>query len=114
MKGRTRHYKTLKGLLNQLYYGNYLDAETVKCGRANFKNCSFCNFTLSEEAENEFWLGVAKVVWRNPSERQVRNLRYVDTWALRRLMYDKHGFSYCAGQDYPNEIRTIQRQANKN
>jgi len=28
---------------------------------------------------------------------------------LERVMKDKHGWSYCAGQSYPDEIRTIRR-----
>lgn len=110
---RPRPYKTLKGLTAQLLY-NHLTAEGMANKRAYFKDGWWYDFKISQEAEDEFWNGMAHVVWRRPSERQIRNLRYAKSWMLQRLMFSDGRYSYCAGQDYPAEIRTIQNYVNKN
>lgn len=110
---RKRIYKTLKGLCSQLEY-NQIDGETMKYGRGYFKDGWHYDFRIEREAEDEFWYGLAKVVWKKPTDRQISCLRYAKDWMLRRLTWHpKYGFSYCAGQDYPGEIRSIQHCVNK-
>jgi hypothetical protein len=109
---RKTKYKTLKGLLNAIGYPDYISGEAMANKRARFADGWWYNFRVTDEVENEFWSGMAHVVWKNPSKFQIRNLRYAKSWMLQRMMWKKHGFSYCAGQDYPSEIRTIQRYVN--
>lgn len=112
-KTRSTVYKTLQGLAKQLAY-KQIDGEMMAEHRACFGRLYCCqNFKVTQEVEDEFWNGMAKIVWDNPSERQVKCLRYADTWMLRRLMYSNGRFHYCAGQDYPSEIIRIQECVNK-
>lgn len=116
MTNRTRRYKTLEGLRKQLRSG-FITAEEMREKRACFKDYSYHNFSISAEAEDEFWQGIAKVVWNRPSSHNVNSLRDLKIGLMSRLMYDGgkyREYSYCAGQDYPGEIRTIQYYARKN
>lgn len=116
MTKRTRCYKTLEGLRKQLHSG-YITAEDMRNKRAWFNDGWHYNFRISAEAEDEFWQGIAKVVWNRPSSHNVNSLRDLKIGLMSRLMYDGgkyRAYSYCAGQDYPGEIRTIQYYARKN
>lgn len=112
-KTRLKTYKTLKGLCSQLKRTE-IDGDTMANKRGYFKDGWHYNFRISEEAENEFWTGLAHIVWKSPTDAQIRNLRKVDYWMLNRLTWHpRYGFSYCSGQDYPSEIRMIRKCANK-
>lgn len=116
MHNRTKVYKTLEGLRRQLHSG-YLTAEEMRNKRAYFKDGWHSNFRIAEEEEEKFWQGIAHVVWRKPTQRNINSLRPLNIGLMSRLMY--HGneyrqYSYCTGQDYPGEIRCIQYHANKN
>lgn len=116
MNNRKRRYKTLEGLRKQLHSG-YITAEEMRNKRAYFKDGWHRNFSISAEAEDAFWNGVAHVVWNRPSSHNVNSLRDLNIGLMSRLMYDGgkyREYSYCAGQDYPGEIRTIQYYARKN
>lgn len=106
-------YKTLKGLCSQLDHKE-ITADNMSEKRAKFKDGWFYNFKISDEAEHEFWSGLANVVWKNPKSWQIERLKYVKTWMLQRLTWHpRYGFSYIAGQDYPYEIRAIQNCVNR-
>lgn len=109
---RTTTYKTLDGLLRQLQWST-LTGENMADKRATFSNGWHYNFKVTQELEDAFWNGVAHVIWKRPSQNQIEKLRYAKSWMLRRMMYSKYGFEYCAGQDYPSEIRSIQNYINK-
>lgn len=111
MKPRKKYFKTLKGLQGQLG-GGYLTAEMMKNRRAQFKDGWYHVFAISDEADDEFWEGLASVVWSRPTPQHVSNLRlYGRGWYMGRLWREKSGrYTYCAGQDYPSEIRSIQRE----
>lgn len=111
-KSRPRPYKTLEGLRKQMQWG-VLTGEEMVNGRATFVDGWHYNFKVTEEVEDEFWEKMAHVIWRRPSASQIRRLRYVKNWMLKRMHYSHTGFSYCAGQDYPYEIRAIQNCVNK-
>ena len=67
-------------------------------------------FQLSAEAEEEFWLGIAQVVWERNYRANIDCLKYCRPFDLMsRLWYNGRYFVYCAGQDYLSEIRAIQR-----
>lgn len=115
---RTRKYKTLKGLLRALGdpdrkspWHPYIDVELMRKKKAYFpRTREYHKFILSEAAEDEFWLGIAKVVWSRNAKANMYNLRDCRYFGLmRRLWWNGNRYEYCAGQDYPSEIRTIQR-----
>lgn len=67
-------------------------------------------FELSEQAEDEFVRGITGVLWSKVDEDRMYRVRHARSMGiLRRLWYDGKRFEYCAGQDYPGEIRFIQR-----
>lgn len=111
-KTRPTTYKTLDGLTRQIQW-NTLTGEHMANMRATFANGWHYNFKVTQELEDQFWNGIAHVIWRRPSERQTSLLRHAKSWMLQRMMYSGGRFSYCAGQDYPSEIRTIQNYINK-
>lgn len=112
-KTRSTTYKTLEGLRKQIQWG-VLTGEHMSNKRATFTDGRAYNFKVTDEIEDEFWEKMAHVIWRRPSERQIARLPYAKSWMLQRMHYDHNGmFSYCAGQDYPGEIRTIQNYVNK-
>lgn len=112
-KTRPTTYKTLEGLRRQLTCET-ITGEQMANMRAHFNDGWHYKFKVTERVENEFWNGIAHVIWRKPSERQIRLLRYAETWMLRRMLYtSSNRFQYCAGQDYPYEIRSIQNYVNK-
>lgn len=109
---RPTTYKTLDGLLRQLQW-NILTAENMADKRATFADSRHYCFKVTQEIDDAFWNGIAHVIWKRPSQSQIEKLRYAKCWMLRRMMYSKYGFQYCAGQDYPSEIRSIQNYINK-
>lgn len=114
----TKHYKTLNGLLKAIGT-NYIDVHTFSRGYAYFRSTYQSHkFVLSDEANDEYWSGIAHVIWRKPSDAQISNLERVARrnymGLFERLWYDGRRFVYCAGQDYPSEIRCIQNFINKN
>lgn len=72
-----------------------------------------CAFSLPSDVVETFWEGLAKVVWRKPSERQIIRIRYYNAGIMDRLWFNGSRYEYCAGQDYPGEIRFIQNQINR-
>ncbi len=105
-------YKTLKGLMKATDT-KVITAEMMASKHTRFADGWFYNFKITEELENEFWTECAKVVWKRPTERQINLLKYAKSWMLQRLMYDNGRYSYCAGQDYPGELRSIQNYINR-
>ncbi len=111
---RTRKYKTLKGLMKALNMKQFSALDMRR-------ECWFFSDTrqshpviLSEDAQNEFWKGIAQVVWERNWKANINNLRFCKTFGLMsRLIYDGKRCFYCAGQDYPSEIRVIQRTSRK-
>lgn len=69
-------------------------------------------FEFPEDVLHEFYSGCAKVVWRNPKDWQIQRLRHYNAGIMRRLWFNGERYEYCAGQDYPGEIRFIQNKIN--
>lgn len=111
-KTKPTTYKTLDGLRKQLNR-NILTAEQMSNKRAMFKDGKYYNFKVSKIAEDNFWNGIAHVIWRKPSERQIRLLYKASSWMLRNMFYESNGFHYYANQDYLHEVRSIQNYINK-
>ena len=106
----TRHYKTLRGLLSQTtcHYLNYLD---LKRGRFYHKNAGWVNFTLPSLEIEKAYTAMASVIYANGERNAYRliNYRGKHHGILERLMINKRGATYCSGQDYPSEIKEIQK-----
>lgn len=107
---RNYKYKTLKGFMraNGIRQFSLLD---YLHGKVFSNSHGWIKFSLSREAQTEFLEGIAGVVWSKPTEERVKRLRYApEMGILGRLWLDEaDGYTYCAGQDYPSEIRYIQR-----
>lgn len=91
-------------------------ASDMSRGQAYFpKLQKTCKFQLPDSVEEWFWNGLAEVVWRKPTPTQVYKLRFYNGALTSRLWYnlESRRFEYCAGQDYPSEIRFIQSKVNK-
>lgn len=109
-KPQKKHYKTLKGLMSQID-NIYLSATEIAIKRVRLKDRWYHAFSISPEAEDEFWSGIAKVVWKNPSEANIDSLRHRGKgWYMDRLIYNGDYYRYIGGQDYEGEIKYIQRQ----
>ena len=82
---KTKKYKTLKGLMKAL--DNHV-------------------FTLRDMNRGEAWFP------NDPKDWQISRLAYATFGLTDRLWWNGNRFEYCAGQDYPSEIRFIQREIN--
>lgn len=109
---KTKRYKTLKGLMKALNT-HQLSVLDMNRGQAWFPSEEkTCKFELPEDVLHEFYSGCAKVVWRNPKDWQIQRLRHYNAGIMRRLWFNGERYEYCAGQDYPGEIRFIQNKIN--
>lgn len=115
MQTTTRHYKTLRGLINALDI-NQLDLRTFNRGAAySPKFRKYLKFSVSDKVAAEYYNGIASVLYKRPKAWQVERLKYYTDGIASRLWYDSSSktYEYCAGQDYPAEIRFIQYRLNK-
>lgn len=109
---KTKKYKTLKGLMKALN-NHVLTLRDINRGEAWFPNeRKTCRFELPEEVKRAFYEGIAKVIWARPKDWQISRLAYATFGLTDRLWWNGNRFEYCAGQDYPSEIRFIQHQIN--
>ena len=104
-----RRYKTLQGCLEQSR-SRYLTLEEVRTRRFYHKTAGSVKFELSESAADEFYRGIAGVIWARPDEERVDMVRRCKPCGIMsRLWWNGCRYEYCAGQDYVGEIKTIQR-----
>lgn len=109
---KTKKYKTLKGLMKALD-NHVFTLRDMNRGEAWFPNeRKTCRFELPEEVKRAFYEGIAKVIWARPKDWQISRLAYATFGLTDRLWWNGNRFEYCAGQDYPSEIRFIQREIN--
>ena len=110
---KTKKYKTLKGLMKATNHRTW-SARDMARGEAWFPSENkTCAFELPSEVVDAFWEGLAKVVWKHPTARQIRMIRYYQAGIMDRLWWNGRYYEYCAGQDYPGEIRFIQNKINR-
>lgn len=113
---KTKHYKTLEGLLRASR--NYCDLYELIFGRKNI-NYKWYNFTLPEDVLDSAFSEFAHVIWARPTQAQINALQNCkkNYWWMDRFTVHlrKEGrknvlyYSYCAGQDYDAEMRTIRK-----
>lgn len=108
---KTYKYKTLKGLLRQLG-GRYFTFYDLHSGRFYHKTRGWVRYELSDDGREEAARKFAGVLWSKVNDGRVsqcKNYYGKMCGILERLWIEKSGrATYCAGQDYPSEIRTIQ------
>lgn len=104
---RTRKYKTLKGLLSQT---NQLNFNDFHANRFIHKKHGWMMFSLPDEEKDKGYTMLASAIYHNGASKISRMKRYSGKafGILNRIFFERGGATYCAGQDYPAEIRTIQ------
>ena len=103
---KTYKYRTLRGMLSQT---DDLSLYGIVSGRLYLRGRGWCNVRISDALRSELFAKWAGVIYSRPNDN-ARNIQYLQPCGiLRRLTIDRTGrASYCAGQDYPGEIRYIQ------
>ena len=110
---RTIKYKTLKGLLKnnvcQMNYNQYHEGIIYK------RRFGWCRFELPEDERMKGYKLLAGYVYANADKggNILANYNGEHHGIFRRLFFTLRngvvGATYCAGQDYTSEIRTLQR-----
>lgn len=111
METKVKSFSTLQELLDALFHDT-VSAEMISEKRACFKDGEHYNhydFVIPDTSEAHFWKGVAKCIWSKPSDANIAALKESKGWWLKRLTWNGVRFEYTAGQDYPYEIRKIQK-----
>lgn len=107
---RTRHYKTLDGLMRACGIRE-INLNQMRKGKIYHKTLGWINFTLPEGVKEDFYRGIAGVVWSRVTDERIDFVKYADDKGiLNRLFYNRQlkRYEYSAGQDYLGEIRFIQ------
>lgn len=110
---KAKHYKTLKGFLSQTLYGqiNYIDFHK---GIFYHKKLGWIRFCLKGEEVKRAYRLMASAVYSSGSKVDRLMCYHGENHGILKgitLSLSKNcglRASYCAGQYYPNEIRTIQ------
>lgn len=104
---QTRKYKTLKGLLSQTRQLNFND---FHANRFFHKKHGWMMFSLPDEEKDKGYAMLASAIYRNGASKTSLMKRYIgkEFGILNRIFFVRGEATYCAGQDYPAEIRTIQ------
>lgn len=111
---KTVKYKTLRGLLRQMS-GNQFTLNNFFEERFHHKTKGWVRFYFdNDDAEWDACRLFAEAIWSRVDNGRVAQIR--DYWGdihgiFRRVWIDRRSgeSTYCAGQDYVSEIRTIQR-----
>lgn len=114
----TRKYKTIEGLLSQCH-GHELNFNDFNARTFyHEKSMKWYKFDLPEEEIERAVKLFANAVYSRVTKTQFNNVRYyrgqsygiLQRLTIQKKYYDKtvRG-TYCAGQDYDSEIRTIQK-----
>jgi hypothetical protein len=112
---KTRHYKTLEGMMRACGIRE-INLNQMREGRIHHKTLGWINFTLDEDVKEDFYRGIAGVLWSRVTDERIEFVRYSDyKYILNRLAYNGQykRYEYSAGQDYPGEIRFIQNLLRK-
>lgn len=106
----TRKYKTLRGLLSQTLWG-VLNFNELKSRSFYHKEHGWMSFSLPEEEIDKVYVQMASVIYANGEkyESLLKHYHGKSYKIFNGLCINKKKAYYCAGQDYPAEIRTIQK-----
>lgn len=103
-------YKHIKNALKQAQYGQ-ITLDNILSGRFYHKTKGWTNIKIDDIELDAL---VDRLGGRNREYIKARILYVKSIGILERLYYDKHGWHYCAGQDYPSELRFIRNYIIKN
>lgn len=106
---KTRKYKTIKSAAKQCFYKEISLSDFVK-GQMYHKTLGWIKFKVDDF--DAACLGFAQVIYERNAKSKLHLIKSAKPYGiLGRLTYDARydRFGYCAGQDYPSEIRFIQR-----
>lgn len=109
---RTKHYKTLAGLLRQTCHGE-INLENMKTGMFWHKKLGQIKFTIPFELHEEIYLKMSAAIYSKRSvdigAKRLALYRGNSTWFYRRLSVNKYGGEYGAAQDWDLETRAIKK-----
>jgi len=111
---RTRNYKTLRGMVSQAY-SREINFNDFKAGQFHHDRLGWVNFRLPESERQKAYEMFASAIYSNGKANVYKLMRYdgkkYGILARLTIICKYYGFrgDYCAGQDYPSEIRTIQK-----
>ena len=106
---RTIQYKTLRGFMRANCIRQFTLEDFISRQCFNPRH-GWIKFKLSKEAENEYIRGITGVIWAKVTDERMYRVRNAKSMGiLRRLWFNGKRYEYCAGQDYPAEIRFIQK-----
>ena len=110
---KTYKYKTLSGLMkaskgNQFTLNELIEGRFYHTGK---------RFKVTEELQRDLLQMYAKAIWERQWKTKFNKLGMLKPCGiLQRVYIAKHNNEfrshYCAGQDYPSEIRFIQKMVN--
>ena len=108
---KTKNYKTLRGLLSQ--NGGQLHFNDFHANRMYHKNLGWISFRLKKEEKDKGYKMLASAIYAN-GEKMYERMKYYngrEYGIFNRIFFERDGkcATYCAGQDYPSEIRFIQK-----
>jgi len=85
--------------------------------RLNINGKGWCDITYKDNLYFEICQKIADVLGgRGDSHKNILNTMLFSRpqmWGLDRIILNKGKFSYCAGQDYPSELRSIRKFLNR-
>jgi len=113
LKMKTRKYKTIQSAARQCYYKEISLVDFIN-GQMYHKTLGWIKFKVEEF--DAACLGFAQVIYERKAKSKLHLIKSAKPCGiLRRLTYDSRydHFGYCAGQDYPSEIKFIQRLLRK-
>lgn len=111
---KTRNYKTLRGMMKQVF-NHQINFNDFKRSQFYHKTLGWVMFRLPEGEVSKAYEMFASAVYSNGTANAYKLRQYHgrDYGILQRLtiICKSYGLKgdYCAGQDYPSEIRTIQK-----
>lgn len=108
-----KNYQSLKGLLSQTCYGEMTFNE-FHHAKFNHKTLGWIKFSLPEKEWEKGYEMFSKVIYERCGKSKMWRLQCYNGQnhgILNRLtlVLKRNRAEYCAGQDYPSEMRVIQK-----
>lgn len=116
---KTRSYKTLRGMVARAMFQT-INFNEFKSGQFCHNRLGWIKFKLPESERQKAYEMFASAIYSNGKANAYKLMRYdgKSYGILGRITIfcKSYGFrgDYCAGQDYPSEIRFIQKLIREN
>ena len=112
---RKRNYKTIRGLIRQMFYG-FLSVGDILNGTYYHKYGWHQKFVLTDDALREFTDSICCTLNMKDKDYVFDNVRFgriKNCEILKRIGVEFHSgklyYTYIAGQDYPSEARFVRK-----